>query len=445
MRIHHSTCRRSLPRTIPRPRSAIVGLLAALALNSSLARAQEASTPRPLLAANASRTANPDEAGAELDVREHETSSAAGREEDTFISSPIEGVGLFIDGEFVPPPLTVSLEAERVLVNGVEFPTDETVVRSLFRFGLSDLASDNPDGNRASRRGRFGEEDFSPRSRRRKGFGPRSREASARASLPDESESDSAALPNTRRLAESVTELLELSVVCAVFRDQPVVSLMTSSDGLELLKALESNGRNQEILDSVVRRFPDRADPQQWTRWIESFQPTGEFDEFVREFEESITAVRARNEASNAAVRRLRTMSYPLSMVGLVLSVLGFGHLVANKPSTPPASPGETVDPASRQMVNRCLALVVALSLLDLIWTILASQANQMTELNPLGRELIRDPLLLAGFKFLMTGIGAGLLFALRQHRIAQTASWWACLVLTLLTMRWLTFNSMFA
>ncbi len=68
-----------------------------------------------------------------------------------------------------------------------------------------------------------------------------------------------------------------------------------------------------------------------------------------------------------------------------------------------------------------------------------------MTELNPMGREFIQDPALLGVFKFVMTGIGVGLLFVLKQHRIAQTAAWWACMILTLLTMRWLTFNSMFA
>ena len=97
------------------------------------------------------------------------------------------------------------------------------------------------------------------------------------------------------------------------------------------------------------------------------------------------------------------------------------------------------------QPTNEGFVFVVALSLLDLVWTLLVSQAGTMRELNPVGGRLIDDPVKLVAFKVAMTGLAAGLIFKLRYYRRAQLASWWACLILTLLIVRWLTFNSMLA
>ena len=67
-----------------------------------------------------------------------------------------------------------------------------------------------------------------------------------------------------------------------------------------------------------------------------------------------------------------------------------------------------------------------------------------MKELNPLGAALIDDPLALIALKAGATFLAITLLFMLRQHRVAQQGAWWGCLICTLLTVRWLTFNSMF-
>jgi len=67
-----------------------------------------------------------------------------------------------------------------------------------------------------------------------------------------------------------------------------------------------------------------------------------------------------------------------------------------------------------------------------------------MRELNPLASRLISDPEALVAFKVVATLLGCGVLFALRRHSRAQLASWWMCLVCTMLTFRWLMFNSMF-
>lgn len=82
--------------------------------------------------------------------------------------------------------------------------------------------------------------------------------------------------------------------------------------------------------------------------------------------------------------------------------------------------------------------------MIDLIWTVVASDSVSMRELNPLGRQLIDRPMHLVAFKLATTTTAIGLLYSLRRSPIAQAASWWSCLVLTLVTARWLTFNSMY-
>ncbi|MFG0332012.1 MAG: DUF5658 family protein, partial [Maioricimonas sp. JB049] len=100
--------------------------------------------------------------------------------------------------------------------------------------------------------------------------------------------------------------------------------------------------------------------------------------------------------------------------------------------------------PQALRMLRRSVLLIVVLSLFDLVWTILASQAGQMKELNPLASYFVHDPVGLIMFKSLATCLAVGLLVAMRHYRRAQTATWWLCLVCTLLLFRWLTFSSMY-
>jgi hypothetical protein len=88
--------------------------------------------------------------------------------------------------------------------------------------------------------------------------------------------------------------------------------------------------------------------------------------------------------------------------------------------------------------------LIAGLSAVDLAWTVLVSQAGAMRELNPIGSQMIGDPLQLVAFKVLVTTAAVGLLYFCRQIPLARQASWWSCLVLTLVAARWLVFNSMF-
>ena len=145
--------------------------------------------------------------------------------------------------------------------------------------------------------------------------------------------------------------------------------------------------------------------------------------------------------ASNLFFDRL---SYPLTVVAMVLVVLAFGHLLGNSPNQIAATQDVEQREQSRATILKSLSLIGLLSVIDLVWTLGASQAGAMREMNPLGRSLIEDPTLLIVFKASVTGLAISILYWLHRFPVAQRASWWCCLVLTLLTARWLTFQSMF-
>ena len=146
-----------------------------------------------------------------------------------------------------------------------------------------------------------------------------------------------------------------------------------------------------------------------------------------------------RTSASNQLVAQI---SYPLTVFAMIAVVLGFGHLLSNRPVQNPES-GDTTK--SRTVVVNSLLIVALLSIVDLIWTIAATNAGTMRELNPLGSHLIEDPVRLAFFKLSVSAISIGILYALHRTTMAQVASWWCCLLLTLLTARWVVFQSMLA
>jgi hypothetical protein len=188
--------------------------------------------------------------------------------------------------------------------------------------------------------------------------------------------------------------------------------------------------------------LPPTFDAAVFREWHQRFRATPELRSrtlaLLNQYEE--TEERTRREI--AAVRLNDTLVYLVTVFGMVLAVAASGHLLSTKPPTAADSLEPT--PEMMSMVSRSLGLVVLLSSLDLFWTIMASRADRMVELNPLGSHLLHDPMQLIAAKAAITCMSVGLLYFLRYHRQAQVAAWWACLILTLLTFRWLTFNSMF-
>ncbi len=207
-----------------------------------------------------------------------------------------------------------------------------------------------------------------------------------------------------------------------------------------MLRVLTDNEFRSDVLAGQLSWTEAALHNQQWRSWVEGFECPSELTDRASEFMERHDRVEQRNLGEIAAKRTLEAVAYPFTVLGMVLCVLSTGHLLSSKPSGDPS----IASPQIWRTVRRSLALVIALSSLDVIWTILISRTGTMKELNPLGGALIEDPALLIAFKAATTFGAVGILFALRRHTVASVGSWWACLICTLLMMRWLTFNSMF-
>ncbi len=237
---------------------------------------------------------------------------------------------------------------------------------------------------------------------------------------------------------------LETAQVVVVLESQPLVVLSVPHDQIDVLRKLarlEAAAAVHPV--GISERLPPNLDRAVWDRWLAEFKPTPEFVTRARERIELYERTEREAHAAAAATRRLSDWSYPLSLVGMVATVLGFGHLLSHRPPVGAKSLDIDASPLAVGVLTWSLALVVLFSALDLTWTILAFQAGQMRELNPLGSHLIENPIQLIAFKVGATAISVGLLFCLRKYSKAQLAAWWICLILTLLTARWLILSSM--
>jgi hypothetical protein len=320
---------------------------------------------------------------------------------------------VFIDGQYLPPPYEIEETEEGVLINGLLVKADQFPQPS--RPGGPGLQGVGFRGGPWHASGRS----FSP-------TGDSRRFAGGFFSLP-------------RRVAHR----LESEAAIIAFADRPLLILEAGPMLQDLFRVLADRDPDSTALNSVVGILPVEADRDQLADWLATYQPPAELAAHARSIIERAEAVAESNMEEIAAVRRIDRFAYPLTVAGMVLAVLASGHLLKTIPSREPRSSSES-SPQLMRFVLISAALVFCLSSLDLIWTVLAADANQIRELNPLGNRLIDKPQTLVAFKLSATLVSCALLVALRRYPSAQVASWWLCLVCTMLTFRWLLFNSMF-
>ncbi|HUP78717.1 MAG TPA: DUF5658 family protein [Pirellula sp.] len=232
--------------------------------------------------------------------------------------------------------------------------------------------------------------------------------------------------------ADRIYGLLESDSLLLLSNEQSQFEVYHDSELFDIIGAMldQSDASIDVIPKSISTHLPDlRKDVELMTR--------------LASFKSAIDSVAQRNHNSNQSAMRMDHFAFPLSLVGMVMVVFATGQLLLNPPPKPNRKILAGSSDESSSNTYLFVTLIVAFSVLDLIWTILASHDNSMRELNPIGRHLIASPMLLICFKSLTTGVAVAILLHLRSHRRVHLAAWWLCLLLTMLTARWLMFNSL--
>lgn len=255
--------------------------------------------------------------------------------------------------------------------------------------------------------------------------------------------------PTPTRMGRGYARELENDSVLIAFDNQlpAIYQLPQSSTILTTLTSSESTAAKLAIFADA--QFYGAVTPQQWEEVIAKFQPTSELNDRVALLQEKEAEIRdLTREASDSAqwyeLLASPSSKYGITLVAMVLAVVAAGNLMLYRPHGQ-GSWSEKTDSGSDAMdVRRIVIILALLGGFDLVLTLAAQKAGGFLELNPLGSELISSPILLAVFKLTTLVCACTILLKLRDYRGAQVASWWLCMVCTVLTFRWVTFNSLF-
>lgn len=312
------------------------------------------------------------------------------------VSSPIDSGYFVFEGRYVFPPYVIQRRGEDLFVNGRLVPTEQTS-RPSFPFG--------PGPGGWSRYGGGG---------------------------------------MTSRFSRMEQQFASGALLFV--QGDGVNGFIVPQNALSVLRILVSDAPQKEKIQSLSDgRFP-RFTSAEWAGIVESFQQTPDLVDQIRQIDAENERLLEEGLAAHRRVQFLDSgpMKYGVTVAAMVLVVIALGNLLNHRPKHDGRWTDINQDDDRMAMVMRNVILLVLLNGFDLGLSLVAQQAGSFLELNPLGTRLIENPVYLAAFKLTALLTSCFILLSLRRYHGAQAASWWLCLVCTILTFRWLTYNSMF-
>lgn len=308
---------------------------------------------------------------------------------------------LFIDGEYVRSPYVIKASGNVVTVNGLK-------------------AIEVADRSRLDQR-------VSGERRRRR---------------EEDSDDDSEQPRSPRRAAEMIAEILDSRRIVVARSDGPIRTVASGGDVVTFCETMLATKPSSKQISEFIRLSGDESQFEAWQTLLAGSRSNAELRDRLQSFQDRILAVEAEGVARKAAQIRMETFSYPLTLAGMLIGVITLGHVLKWTARSIVAEQREDYAPQVTRSVEVALLLMAVMSVIDLVWTILAGQAGEMREVNPLAAGLIESPLQLVALKVVGTGLGCGILYCWRTQKQVQNATWWMCLVCVLLTFRWVVFDS---
>ncbi|MEZ6132868.1 MAG: DUF5658 family protein [Planctomycetaceae bacterium] len=348
-----------------------------------------------------------------LRAQEHLSAATPDEAATELFFGTVETGRVFLEGNYVEAPYRVSATANSVSINGLAFPWEWSTALEEYDDAVDPMGEID---------GLYGR---SRRGNQRRGGRERR--------------------PFTVRVARDLLSRLEVDAVVVAFSESPWREFSAASTVVSLYEALlaspPSEKQVQAVLDSMS--FPAEADV--YRNWLLTFNGSPSLQAVMQTRIDEVLAVEEASLAHTRALVRLDQFSYPLTLAGMLLGVIAMGHMLRWTGRSMVTDQGDQCSPESVRCAEVALLLMLGMSVVDLVWTILAGQAGLMKELNPVAAGFIDSPFKLAAFKVSATLLGCGILYAIRSRKNGQAAVWWMCLVCVLVTFRWVMFDSMTA
>lgn len=344
------------------------------------------------------------------------------------VYSDVSDLGMvFIDGVYIEAPYTVSATKTGVFINQV--PINFTI-------------DPDPDGDFEG--GRQSEHRASGGAGRRgPGFGrtDHPRDTNATSKRGPERPTQRQAPP---RQAERLWQTLsDESSILLIFTGHPILHVSAGDMTYCLCSNFLQPEQSEELQLRVVRAVSNVNMRTKVQEWMNNYQPPADLLAKMQLQVDQIDAVEHEGRRRSEAIMRMDTMAYPLTLIAMMLGVIALGHMLKWTAHSIVSNQDGGISIESIRGAEIALLLMGGMSAVDLVWTILASQAGIMREVNPLAAGIIDSPMALAVFKVLATSLGFGLLYVLRTQKRGQEVTWWMCLVCVLVTFRWVMFDSM--
>lgn len=223
--------------------------------------------------------------------------------------------------------------------------------------------------------------------------------------------------------------------IVALANDRRPLLVDLSKGGYELIESLTypSGSKREELLDSAFSVAGYQPEPDVRS-WFSDLQPNINLSKRAVALTHKAHAIESANIAAASAVHRFDSWSYPITVIAMIVFVFSIGSLLTVRPQELVA----VAQTEAETSVSKFLWLIGGMSAIDLAWTLLAHQANHITEVNPMGGLILEEPTRIIFFKVLATGLAIGILYRTRNNLFARKACWWICLTLALLMARWI-------